>query len=300
MTRALIHRVKLHVKDTARLESLGVNAALRTGFRMQRAAFTALRQNRDPVRAAMHEFHALRSLVVDAMVTAHLAGRRREFASAPATKVTVSLATDAYHKAIDVLQSRLNLSPEQLHQLETTYQSESARVFKSASDLVEQKLQRTMVEITKKGMHTRAAVSALRDAFSTAGIKPDNSYTIENIFRTQTQMAYSAGRWNADQDPAIQEILWGYEYATAGDDRVRPEHAALDGVSAEKGASIWASIFPPNGYSCRCQALSLFEPQDTVLPRASVVMEGKTVIPGADAGFGFNPGKMFRDILGKP
>jgi uncharacterized protein with gpF-like domain len=50
---------------------------------------------------------------------------------------------------------------------------------------------------------------------------------------------------------------------------------------------------PPNGYNCRCVLLEIFN-EDTKLtstnhapPTAEV--DGATVVPGPDAGFGFNP-----------
>lgn len=43
-----------------------------------------------------------------------------------------------------------------------------------------------------------------------------------------------------------------WRYNTAGDDRVRPEHAALDGLILPAGDPRWDKIFPPNGWKCRC------------------------------------------------
>jgi len=45
--------------------------------------------------------------------------------------------------------------------------------------------------------------------------------------------------------------IW-LEYRTAGDTRVRPEHAALEGVVFKAGSSEAANIYPPNSYQCRC------------------------------------------------
>ncbi len=43
-----------------------------------------------------------------------------------------------------------------------------------------------------------------------------------------------------------------WEYKTAGDDKVRPEHEALDGVILPANDPRWKKIFPPNGWKCRC------------------------------------------------
>jgi SPP1 gp7 family putative phage head morphogenesis protein len=48
------------------------------------------------------------------------------------------------------------------------------------------------------------------------------------------------------------ELFPYWEYQTAGDDRVRPEHRALDGVILPVDDPRWDKIYPPNGWRCRC------------------------------------------------
>ena len=105
-------------------------------------------------------------------------------------------------------------------------------------------------------------------------------------------MAYSAGRVNAWRDPVIDEILWGYEYNTIGDDRVRPTHEAMDGVRAEKDDPMWSMWTPPCGWNCRCALLEIFNDETKYMtPTGS-----PNVKP--DEGFGFNPGDVYRDLIG--
>ena len=92
----------------------------------------------------------------------------------------------------------------------------------------------------------------------------------------------------------IDEILWGYKYVTVGDDRVRDEHAALEGTTAPKDDPIWQTIWPPNGWACRCQTIMIFEERKTVRPEPVVDVEGRAVVPGPDKGFNFNPGTVLQ------
>lgn len=55
-----------------------------------------------------------------------------------------------------------------------------------------------------------------------------------------------------------------WEYKTAGDDKVRPEHAELDGLILPANDPRWDKIFPPNGWKCRCY----------VVPRMAHEIEG--------------------------
>lgn len=41
-------------------------------------------------------------------------------------------------------------------------------------------------------------------------------------------------------------------YVTAGDSRVRPAHAALNGVTLPVNHPFWLTYYPPNGWLCRC------------------------------------------------
>ncbi len=45
---------------------------------------------------------------------------------------------------------------------------------------------------------------------------------------------------------------YNLQYRTVGDDRVRPEHAAMHGITLPPSDPFWASYYPPNGWNCRC------------------------------------------------
>jgi hypothetical protein len=60
--------------------------------------------------------------------------------------------------------------------------------------------------------------------------------------------AQAALQWRQYQANGVEYL----EYSTVGDDRVRPEHAALDGFVAHISDERWATIAPPNGFNCRC------------------------------------------------
>lgn len=52
-----------------------------------------------------------------------------------------------------------------------------------------------------------------------------------------------------------KNILPLLEYQTIGDARVRPEHAALDGITRKVDDEFWGKFMPPNGWGCRCTVL---------------------------------------------
>jgi len=72
-------------------------------------------------------------------------------------------------------------------------------------------------------------------------------------------------------------------YKTAGDERVRSSHKALDGVIRKVTDKFWDTHMPPNGWGCRCTVVSLPKAKETNLKTIDV-----PVIPKQ---FRFNPGK---------
>lgn len=56
-----------------------------------------------------------------------------------------------------------------------------------------------------------------------------------------------AAKWEKFEEDGDRYNL---QYRTAGDDKVRPEHAALNGVTLPMSDPFWESYYPPNGWNC--------------------------------------------------
>lgn len=63
---------------------------------------------------------------------------------------------------------------------------------------------------------------------------------------------------------AKNELFPYWKYVTAGDDRVRDEHRALDGVILPFNDKRWDKIFPPNGWKCRCHVAPMMKHEASV------------------------------------
>lgn len=87
------------------------------------------------------------------------------------------------------------------------------------------------------------------------------AHRLDNIFRTNLQGNYMAGKWQqfmvrANDDSPRQTYLL---YDAVNDSRVRPSHLAMDGVIRRVDDPYWATHSPPNGYRCRCSLTTLSE-----------------------------------------
>lgn len=72
-----------------------------------------------------------------------------------------------------------------------------------------------------------------------------------------------AVKWNDLKQDTDRYLL---QYRTAQDSRVRPDHAALDGITLPADDPFWSKYYPPNGWGCRCQAVQVrrakYQPSD--------------------------------------
>lgn len=128
------------------------------------------------------------------------------------------------------------------------------------------------------------------------------------IYDTNTRMAYSAGVWqrierNQTTSPYIR-------YITKKDERVRASHRAWDNLTLPVGHPFWNAHFPPNGWRCRCRAMSMSQadydkglaPDGRQLGKEAPDIElvewknkrtgAVEMVPkGVDPAFAYNPGK---------
>jgi len=280
---ALLRRIDF---DLRKVERAGVAAARKVAEKFIRRTITSYRKYGDIEPEAFEE--TFRKPLFETMYAVSLAGRRRgqllfkqrkslELSHAGPLKLSAMLDIASYLEGVTDLQ--------EVERIQEEWDTYALRMLQDTAPAIEKQLRATMTELTVTGTDTRKGTRVLRELFDALGLSPKNGSQIETIFRTQTQLAYQAGRWQGAQDPDIQEITWGYEYFTVEDNRVRPAHAALNGVKLPKDDPFWYTFWPPNGWNCRCQVLPIFE-----RVRAKSAPAG--VQP--DKGFAFNSGVLFQ------
>lgn len=84
-------------------------------------------------------------------------------------------------------------------------------------------------------------------------------WRIRTIIRTNVATAYNAGRYRRQIEQADARPYW--QYLAIRDASSRPSHAALHGKVFRADDPVWDSIYPPNGFGCRCRTRSLTERQ---------------------------------------
>ena len=117
-------------------------------------------------------------------------------------------------------------------------------------------------------------------------------YAEYNFAKASTQMAVKWHDIEKDGDD------YNLQYRTASDGLVRPEHAALEGVTLPPSDKFWNEYYPPNGWNCRCTAVQVLKDKYTASDsdQACAAGERATTQIGKNGEnkaemFRFNPGK---------
>lgn len=121
---------------------------------------------------------------------------------------------------------------------------------------------------------TLAEIQALNQALNEA--KDYNDFRkradkITDTFNRRWQMTEYGSAVNCAESASVYRRLKSktklfpyWEYKTAGDDRVREEHAALAGTILRHDDPLWDSIYPPNGWKCRCYVVPRMQEEANV------------------------------------
>lgn len=107
-----------------------------------------------------------------------------------------------------------------------------------------------------------------------------------NFVQASATMAAKWEQFSEDGD------RYNLQYRTAKDDKVRPEHAALDGVTLPMSDSFWETYYPPNGWNCRCTVVQVRKQKYPVTEHSEAMSRGEEAMNGERYNiFRFNSGK---------
>ena len=97
------------------------------------------------------------------------------------------------------------------------------------------------------------------DILEQQGWTGKRAWRVENIFRTNMQSAYMAGRHAQMKRVAKSRPYW--KLVAVKDSRTRKAHLAVDGLVFRHDHPFWQTWYPPNGFMCRCMVVTLSERQ---------------------------------------
>jgi len=110
-------------------------------------------------------------------------------------------------------------------------------------------------DATKNGIQFVDFCDSIRNVIEDHGWTGPKLWRVWNTYRTGLQVNYNAGRYSQMLEETADRPYW--MYSAINDDRTRPAHLALDGKVARYDDPFWDHFYPPNGFMCRCQVISL-------------------------------------------
>lgn len=121
--------------------------------------------------------------------------------------------------------------------------------------------------------------------------KIDNTYN-RNYLRAEYNFVGSSASMAAKWERYAEDgDRYNLQYRTAGDDRVRPEHAELDRVTLPMSDPFWRTYYPPNGWNCRCTVVQVRKSKYPETPHDEAMQRGASATGKDTKGiFQFNPG----------
>lgn len=135
------------------------------------------------------------------------------------------------------------------------------------------------------------------EAFSNDVRKIDKTYNSNylraeyNFVQSSAEMAAKWERFSEDGD------RYNLQYRTANDSKVRPEHAALNGVTLPPSDPFWEEYYPPNGWNCRCTVVQVRKSKYPATPHEEAMALGEEALQRDTKGiFHFNPGKQNKTV----
>ncbi|MCH5235536.1 MAG: minor capsid protein [Muribaculaceae bacterium] len=119
----------------------------------------------------------------------------------------------------------------------------------------------------------------------------DSTYN-ENYLRAEYNFVVASADMAAKWDSFMKDgDRYNLQYRTQNDDKVRPEHAALDGVTLPPSDPFWEEYYPPNGWNCRCTVVQVRKSKYPATPHDEAMALGEIALQKDSKGiFRFNPG----------
>jgi len=129
------------------------------------------------------------------------------------------------------------------------------------------------------------------DQFKLDVLKINEKYNVNYLqaeYNMAVQSAQMASKW---KDFEAHKDFVNLQYRTAGDDRVRAEHQALDGTTLPVEDAFWKDYLPPLGWNCRCTVVEVLKDSVPVSNSEQAIKAGEMATSKpAQKIFRFNPG----------
>lgn len=205
----------------------------------------------------------------------------------------------SFEDAINYFKDKVVLSPSQFYKIANEYKSLAFTVSGYSKVEILKKFYEELLKAMEAGTTMEDFKKDMNAFLIAKGYEGLTNFQADNIFRTNIQTAYNSGHYKTMTEPMVMKLRPYWQYVAVMDNVTRLAHRGMDGKVFRADDPIWDTWFPPNGFRCRCNVVTLSERQVKqrglkVLDDAPkyVEVDGHTVPLIPDHNFDVNPGKV--------
>jgi SPP1 gp7 family putative phage head morphogenesis protein len=198
----------------------------------------------------------------------------------------VSDDPQTFDEAIEFFRQKLGMSAKDYYALEEALRAQAFTVSGVADlDLIQQVFT-SLDKAIEKGKGFAVFQREVKESLEAAWGRSDKvtGWRIENIYRTSTQSAFSAGRYKQQTEPDALELRPYWQFSAVLDGNTSAICSKANGVVLRNDDPWWNTHIPPLHFSCRSAIRTLKAKQ---AERIGITSK----IPGveSDEGFGYKP-----------
>jgi SPP1 gp7 family putative phage head morphogenesis protein len=208
----------------------------------------------------------------------------------------VSDDPQTFDEAIEFFRQKLGMSAKDYYALEEALRAQAFTVSGVADlDLIQQVFS-SLDKAIEKGKGFAVFQREVKESLEAAWGRSDKvtGWRIENIYRTNVQSAYAAGRFQQQTDPDVLELRPYFLYDAVIDDGTSSICRGFNGTLLPADDPFWKTSYPPNHFSCR-SAVRTLKPKQA--ERLGGVTKRPTTSP--QDGFDVPPGTPYKPDMKK-
>lgn len=157
----------------------------------------------------------------------------------------------AYEEAVEFFINKLLITKDEFKKLEKEARRSAFTAAALEKETVLESVKKSLDNALKSGQTIEDWKGEIDMLFDSLGLTKLNNYYLDNIFRTNMQEALNTGK-DIIFGQASEEEFPLMQWITVEDERVRPEHAILNGFTAPVKDPIWKILKAPLSWNCRC------------------------------------------------
>jgi len=199
----------------------------------------------------------------------------------------------SFEQARATFANKVPLTDDEFRKLTAMAKSDAFAMASIKSKQVVNALKSSLEDAILNGTSEQVWKNKARTLLNGYGLNPSPAH-LGNVYRTNIFSSYAKA--NYAEYKTITEEFPAMMYDSIGDNRTRPAHLALDGQVFLADDEIWNSIYPPNGFNCRCSVIPMSVKK---LKKVKIAkgkdFKGSRYAP--DSGWNFHGGKGIKEQI---